>query len=209
MENLIFISIVIAVILSSIGSYWIDKLYKMPNAPLTYPNEIEKRSRPRKLLLTILLFFCTINVISIQTPNNVYLIAESFFLTIITFTDLEQYVIFDKILLPFAIIGMVSAFHLNLSIIDRLIAAIAGGGFFLLMAQLTKGAIGGGDIKLIAVLGIWLGTENLITVATMGCIFAGLAALIMIVTKQKDCKSYFAYGPYFTLTTIFISIFSR
>ena len=104
---------------------------------------------------------------------------------------------------------MVSAFHLNLSIIDRLIAAIAGGGFFLLMAQLTKGAIGGGDIKLIAVLGIWLGTENLITVATMGCIFAGLAALIMIVTKQKDCKSYFAYGPYFTLTTIFISIFSR
>ena len=198
------ISLIIAFILTLIGSYWIDKLYAMPNAPLSFPDEIDRRSRLRKPVLliaicTLIYYFAQLNL-----PEFIYLLLAVFFLLLITMTDFEQYVIFDRMLLPFAIIGCIAAFHLNLSIYDHAIAALAGGGVLLLIAILTKGAIGGGDIKLIAVIGIWFGTDRLFTILIIGFILGGIAAFIMLLTKQKERKSYFAYGPYFALTAIFI-----
>lgn len=72
---------------------------------------------------------------------------------------------------------------------------------FLLLGILSRGALGGGDIKLIACLGLWLGTDALIFVAVAGSIFGGLSALVLLLGKKKR-KSAFAYGPYFTLTTL-------
>lgn len=95
-------------------------------------------------------------------------------------------------------------FHLNLPIVDRMIATIFGGGIFFLLSILSRGGIGGGDIKLVAVLGLWLGTEKLLNVVLVSCILAGICAGILILTKKKDRKDFFAYGPYFALTTIFI-----
>ena len=111
-------------------------------------------------------------------------------------------------LLPFAIIGVIAALHLNLPIFDRFIAALIGGGIFLFLAMLS-GGIGGGDIKLVAVLGIWLGTENLLNVVLIASICGGICAAIMILFKLKDRKSYFAYGPYFALAAIFIILFDK
>ena len=71
-----------------------------------------------------------------------------------------------------------------------------------MLTVLTKGAIGGGDIKLIAALGLWLGVRPLITVIAYGFIAGGIAALFLLVTKQKQRNSYFAYGPYFALSGI-------
>lgn len=194
----------IAILLSFVGSKWIDFLYKMPSAPLTFPKEISSRSKFRQPLLTIILFVCFLNLQKFSAPLIFYLTAAVFFLALIIFTDFEQYIIFDKILLPFAIIGIVAIIHLNLPIIDRIIATVFGGGIFLLLAILSGGGIGGGDIKLVAVLGLWLGTEKLLNVVLISCIFAGICAGILILTKQKDRKDFFAYGPYFAMSTIFI-----
>ncbi|MBQ7705796.1 MAG: hypothetical protein IJT73_10295 [Selenomonadaceae bacterium] len=50
----------------------------------------------------------------------------------------------------------------------------------------------------------WLGSAILLDVVIKACILGSAVALIMILTKQKDRTSYFAYGPYFTLTAIYI-----
>ena len=154
----------------------------------------------------LLMFGCVLHFSSVPMPQTIYLIIASFFLLMVTFTDFEQYVIFDLMLLPFAVIGIIAMIHLNWSIYDHLIAAVVGGSAFLLLAITTHGAIGGGDIKLIAVLGIWLGSKILLNVVVIGCILAGVSGLMMLVMKQKDRKSFFAYGPYFALTTIYILI---
>ena len=73
---------------------------------------------------------------------------------------------------------------------------------FFLLAVITKGAIGGGDIKLIAAMGLWFGYRSLLTVIMYGFLAGGAAALLMLLTKQKKRKSYFAYGPYFALSEI-------
>ena len=204
MEIEIILSFFFAILFSFVGSKWIDFLYKMPSAPLTFPEKIESRAKFRKPILTIILFVSFFYLQKFSAPTIFYLAAAIFFLSLIIFTDFEQYIIFDKILLPFAIIGVAAMIHLNLPIADRIIAAIFGGGIFFLLSVLSGGGIGGGDIKLVAVLGLWLGTEKLLSVVLFSCIFAGISAGILILTKQKDRKDFFAYGPYFALTTIFI-----
>ena len=200
--EIIFI-LLIAVILTFIGSSWIDFLYKMPSAPLSFPNDIESRAKFRKPCLIVILVICFYRLCEISMPLKIYMAIAIFFLVLIIFTDFEQYVIFDKILAPFALIGIVAAVHLNLPIFDRIFAATVGGGLFLLIAILTNNGIGGGDIKLVTVLGIWLGAENLINVVLIACIGGGIFAAIMLLTKRANRKSYFAYGPYFALSAIF------
>ncbi len=204
----IILNVLIAAVLTVIGSRWINFLYAMPNAPLSFLHEIENRAKFRKPGLFLLLSICFIKLSSIPAPLKFYMATEIFFLSLIIFTDFEQYVIFDKMLLPFAIIGVIAALHLNLPIFDRFIAALIGGGIFLFLAMLS-GGIGGGDIKLVAVLGIWLGTENLLNVVLIASICGGICAAIMILFKLKDRKSYFAYGPYFALAAIFIILFDK
>ncbi|MBQ7198599.1 MAG: prepilin peptidase, partial [Selenomonadaceae bacterium] len=203
----IIFSVLIAAVLTFIGTRWINFLYAMPNAPLSFPDEIESRAKFRTPCLFLLLTICIFNLWTIPAPKFFYVAAAIFILSMIIFTDFEQYVIFDKMLLPFALIGGVEIFHLNLPFVERLIAAIIGGGIFLLLAILSRGGIGGGDIKLVAVLGMWLGIEKLLNVIIIAAIAGGIVAVILILTKQKDRKSYFAYGPYFALAAIYILIF--
>lgn len=198
------VSIILSLILTGAGSLWINTLYKMPNAPLTFPEEIVSRSKFRPALMFLLMFVCIFHFSETPLPKFFYLTTIIFFLTMITFTDFEQYTIFNKMLLPFAVLGILAAVHLNLPLTDRIISAVVGGGIFLVMAFLSHGGIGGGDIKLVFVLGLWLGSEILLNVVLLASIFGGIVAVFLLATKQMSRRSYFAYGPYFTLTTLVI-----
>ena len=54
---------------------------------------------------------------------------------------------------------------MNLNVQENVTSALIGGGVFLLLAIVSKGSLGGGDVKLIAALGLWLGVEKLIFMA--------------------------------------------
>ena len=131
-----------------------------------------------------------------------YAILQIAFLSYITVTDFEQYVIFDAMLLPFAIIGLCYTLHMHLPLGEHVAAALAGGLLFFLLTVITKGSIGGGDIKLVTAMGLWFGYRSLLNVITYGLLTGGFAALLMLLTKQKKRNSYFAYGPYFALSGI-------
>jgi len=124
------------------------------------------------------------------------------FMLFITFTDFEQYVIFDKVLLPLLLLALLFTPLLQAPLIDRMIAAFTGGLLMLLLAVFTHGGIGGGDIKLIFVLGFWLGTELLFSVLLLGFIAGGIAAILLLLTKKKNRTGTFAYGPYFALAAL-------
>ena len=204
--GLIFFSMFATVIMTFVGTFWIDRLYRS-SAELTFPEKISDRSRFRRPIL-----FCSFAVLngiiflSTNMPEKFFLPAAIFFLVLMTVTDFEQYMIFDAMTLPFAILGAAYVWQMNLDIFDHATAAVIGGGFFLLLAIFTKGAIGGGDVKLVAALGLWLGSENLLNVVIFATLIGGLAATFMILAKQKDCNSYFAYGPYFALTAIYFLV---
>ena len=189
-----------------VGSFWIDCLYKLPNAPLTFSDKILERGRFRKILLTVIFFVAILFSSEIPKSFAAYNLTAIFFLSLITMTDFEQYIIFDKMLLPFALASLPFIFILELPLPNHLSAALIGGGFFFFLMALSKNALGGGDVKLIFVLGLWFG-ENLLPIILAGTIFAGFFALIFLSAKIKSRKDFFAYGPYFCIAAFLYLIF--
>lgn len=197
-------AILTAAVCAVVGSAWINHLYsKAPAELLSFPEGITSRAIYRKPLLFLLLAACIVKVSIITTPPTFfYWIAAIVLLSFVTVTDFEQYVIFDAMLLPFAVVGFAYTIHMELPVANHIVAALGGGLLFFILTIITKGAIGGGDIKLIASMGLWLGVRPMLSVITYGFITGGLAALFLLITKQKSRHSYFAYGPYFALSGV-------
>lgn len=214
MTVLIFFKTLTAILLAVIGtiiaSRWITCLYQKNNSILSYPESLSTNSRYRRMFLPFILgtIFCWQ---LITLPDNILpmilKIFGSYFLLLFTITDIEQEVIFDAMQLPFVILGLFFTLMTEMPITNHLTAALGGGFIFLIIAILTRGGIGGGDIKLIAALGIWFGTEKLLTIACIGFLMGGLFAFGLLISKRKKRTDYFAYGPFFTLTALFYFLF--
>ena len=189
-----------AVLAALAGSRWVDYLYRLPTAPLSFPEKIYGSNKFRKIFLTIIFFAAIIYCAEMPTIKAAYSLTAIFFLTLITVTDFEQYIIFDKMLLPFAVIGVIFAIQTGISLTNHLTAALIGGLIFYVLMVLTKNGIGGGDVKLVAVLGLWFGADGLSSVILSATVIAGISAVILLLTKIKSRKDYFAYGPYFCIS---------
>lgn len=192
------------------GARWLARLYVSDREALSFPARAEAQTRRHAALLfaaLLLMFSWTALTMQHLEPRFLaFLLVFQFFLILYTVTDLEQQVIFDRMLAPFALIGLLSLPLLGRVASDHLLAALAGGGVFLALAIATRGGIGGGDIKLIAALGLWLGTDQLLTVACTGMILGGVAALLLLVTKRRKRGEMFAYGPYFTVAALVLTL---
>lgn len=69
----------------------------------------------------------------------------------------------------------------------------------MLLLAAHRGGLGGGDIKLTAACGLYLGADGVL----IGCFFAALLALLIHLIpypgKKKDPQDTFAFGPYLSI----------
>ena len=197
---MIVIYFLAALVATFAGSSWIDYLYRLPTAPLSFPEKIHGSNKFRKIFLTVTFFAAIIHCAEMSTIQAIYYLTAIFFLTLITVTDFEQYIIFDKMLLPFAGIGIIFSMLMKFSLTNHLTAAFIGGAIFYALMVVTKNGIGGGDVKLVAVLGLWLGIDGLSSFILSATVIAGVVVVILLLTKIKSRKDFFAYGPYFCIS---------
>ncbi|WP_294521847.1 A24 family peptidase [uncultured Anaerovibrio sp.] len=139
-------------------------------------------------------------------PLLLSVLVAAVFLLQFTISDLLWQLIFDKQLALFALLGLLRILLLNGPFLDYVLAAGVGGGIFWLMAVITRGGIGGGDVKLIAALGLWLGTDLLYQTVVWGIILGGVGAILLLVTKKRQRKEAFPYGPYFAISGLVMLI---
>ena len=136
--------------------------------------------------------------------NTGLIVAISVLLTIlafISFIDARQGIIPDKLLLFLLIPSTYLAIQTGLS--SGLTAFFLGGLLFLLMAIFSGGGVGGGDIKLVSVLGLALGVPGL--VVTLGITFIlGLTGSIAIklLKRQSGLDSTIPLAPYITMGVV-------
>ncbi len=185
------------------GNRWIDFLYDRNESILTFPEKRKSRGRFRIFLLATAFLLVSLRCVFISASlmELSFLLFATVLLVLMTVTDFEQYCLFDAMTIPFALGGAVLATFIYGSTWHWIAGA---GGFlvFLLIAILSRGALGGGDVKLIGALGLWLGLESFLFVVAVGVLTGGLSAVLMLLFKVKTKKSAFAYGPYFTLTAL-------
>ena len=200
----------IAAILCAVGGSlaacrYIDTLYQQKRDILSFPQQTGfqalQRRRYLPAVLGILFAFCLLNF-EFDFFVIVLTLLFIYFLVIFTITDWEQQVIFDITLLPFSLLGLIFCLVTGADLAAHLLAALGGGFLFLLLAVLTRGGIGGGDIKLIAALGLWLGVDALVEVVAWGFIAGGIGAFFLLKFRHKKKTDTFAYGPFFTIAAL-------
>ncbi len=140
-------------------------------------------------------------------------------LVVITFIDLDFQIIPDSITLPGIIIGLLSAsfllpdpfivhrFALSLSVVgfkNSLAGLLFGGGLFYLIAELGRritktDALGGGDIKMMALVGAFMGWKSILLTTFIGSLSGSLVGIFLMVAKGKGSKSRIPFGPFLAL----------
>lgn len=122
------------------------------------------------------------------------------FLIVITFIDYDHQLILDKMLIWFAGAGVVINLLLNfVSVLDMIIAAVSGGGLLLLIAILTRGGMGGGDIKFCAAIGLWLGLKLTLLTIFLAFIIGGFVSLLLLILRIKKRKEFIPFGPFIAI----------
>ncbi|MDR3256438.1 MAG: A24 family peptidase [Endomicrobium sp.] len=116
------------------------------------------------------------------------------------------------------IIGILSSF-INLTLgatclsrfINSILGIFAGGGVLLAIGILgqfiyKKEVMGGGDIKLMAGVGAFIGWEKVLFAIFIAAVLGSITGLILLVLKKVERKGYISFGPFLSVAS-FIIIF--
>jgi leader peptidase (prepilin peptidase)/N-methyltransferase len=130
----------------------------------------------------------------------VYLLAAT--LLVVTFIDLDHRIIPDAITLPGIPIGLAASFGLTaLTPLASLTGILAGGGSLFLVAwgyqALTKrDGMGGGDIKLLAMIGAFIGWQGVLFTIFVASFTGTLAGVGLMLRRGADMKLAVPFGPF-------------
>ncbi len=141
-------------------------------------------------------------------------------LVVIFFIDLDHQIIPNGITLP----GIPLALILGATVLPdpflrqellglkaAVIGFLAGGGFFYLIAVVGKAifkkdAMGGGDIKMMAMVGGLMGWKAVILTTFMGSLLGSIIGVALIQLKGREWGSRIPFGPYLALGAL-VSLF--
>jgi leader peptidase (prepilin peptidase)/N-methyltransferase len=119
-------------------------------------------------------------------------------LVMVTLTDLERRVIPNSILIAGSVIGLGIIVGTDPSSLpERGVAAVAAGGFLLVAALLYPRGMGMGDVKLAAVMGLFLGRE--VAPAMLVALLAGALLGLAIMLREgaaRGRKRAVPFGPF-------------
>ena len=120
--------------------------------------------------------------------------------------DFHYGLIFDRLTLPMAILGV--CFHLHgLSDVPALLLGFLAGGIpLLVLFVLTNGGMGGGDVKLAAAGGLWLGWQGAFLALALASWLGGIAAMILLLSGRRRRRDAMAFGPFLS-AGIYLSFF--
>lgn len=124
-------------------------------------------------------------------------------LVIITVSDLAYMIIPDKVLMFFAGLFLIERIFIPLiPWWDSLAGAAVGFILLLLIAVVSKGGMGGGDIKLFAVVGFVLGVKMLLLSFFLSTLFGALFGVIGLLLGSIKRKQTIPFGPFIALGTL-------
>ncbi len=129
-------------------------------------------------------------------------------LVVITFIDLDHQIIPDVISLPGIVVGFLCSFAIPwLTWSDSLLGILLGGGSLWLVAVLyelltKKEGMGGGDIKLLAMIGAFLGWKAILPIIFFSSLIGSLVGVPVMLAKKADSTLAIPFGPFLALGAV-------
>jgi leader peptidase (prepilin peptidase)/N-methyltransferase len=133
-------------------------------------------------------------------------------LIVITFIDLDHQIIPDVLTLPGIPIFFLAAIFLvknpwKVPWQEALIGLLIGGGMLFTIAYIyqlitKREGMGGGDIKLLAMIGGFLGWKSLIFILLVSSFSGAIVGIAAMVIQKKDMKYAIPFGPFLSAAAI-------
>jgi leader peptidase (prepilin peptidase)/N-methyltransferase len=147
-------------------------------------------------------------------------------LIVISFIDLDVWIIPNEISLPGIVLGFLFSvvgyfldgerYEFLPSPLSSLVGIIAGGGFLWAVAEIyervrKKEGMGGGDIKLLAMIGSFLGGLSFPITLFIASVLGSAVGLVVMVLKKTGFKPDLAipFGPFLCTSAVLFLFFSK
>ena len=166
-------------------------------------------------IITMIIYICLLYKFNLSLELLKYGILTPMLISVFI-TDLKTQTIPNRLALTIFEVGLIFVFVLgiqNLNIAkDMLLGMIVGGGVFLLITLIGgaiagKEAMGLGDVKLMAALGLYLGAVNIALISIIAFIVGAIVSIVLLIIGKSKKDGYVPFGPFIviaTLITIFI-----
>ena len=131
-------------------------------------------------------------------------------LVIINVSDIAYMLIPNKILLFFLPLFIVGRVFSPLSPWwDSIVGALVGFGILYLIAVVSKGGMGGGDIKLFFLLGIVLGTWNSLLTLFLASFIGMFVGIIVLKKRGQGRKTPVPFGPSIAVAAVIVYFYGE
>jgi len=129
-------------------------------------------------------------------------------LIVITVIDLYHQIIPDVVSIPGIGIGLLCSLILpHLTFVESITGILVGGGSLFLVATLyqwlfKREGMGGGDVKLLAMIGAFLGWKAVLLTIFLSSLVGSIIGIVVIVLKGKDFKYAIPFGPFLSFGAV-------
>jgi len=125
--------------------------------------------------------------------------------------DLEHELILNKVVYPAMIVALLLAlvpqpWLTRWIVVNGVANAALGGGvgfaMFLVIAIVSRGGMGWGDVKLVALIGLAVGFPLVLFSIILGAILGSVVALALMIAKKRKFKETLPFGPFLALAAM-------
>ncbi len=142
------------------------------------------------------------------------------FLIVLTIIDIDTMTLPNSLTYSCSILGLLLLLlqdivinqNSDLYFLDHFLAflfSFIGISFFsyFLKILMNKNVFGGGDAKLIAMSGAWLGPSGVEIVITLSFLFGGIFSLLLLLLRKIRRGDYIPFGPFICLSTFLVWVY--
>jgi leader peptidase (prepilin peptidase)/N-methyltransferase len=136
-------------------------------------------------------------------------------LIVVSFIDLDHQIIPDVISLPGIVLGLVvSALGQGPPLLDSVVGVFVGGGILYAVAIgyhacTGREGMGGGDIKLLAMIGAFLGWRGVLVTLIIGSFTGAVVGTSLIVARRAQSRIPIPFGPFLALGAVCALAFGK
>jgi leader peptidase (prepilin peptidase) / N-methyltransferase len=177
---------------------------RLPNYASVPAAQVHRHPRRKWIVLAgLIVLFTLLALHNYADPARLFVSwCYAWFLTTVLVIDLETRRVLNIMLLPASVFAVAAGLWLGEPSLGSMLggAAVGFGLFWCLYLlgrmKYGRGALGFGDVKLVAVIGLMTGYPNVLNALVIGAMLGGAAAVILLLTRRAGWTSTTAYAPY-------------
>jgi len=159
-------------------------------------------------LATGLLFAAVVAVHGVSLVSLRYLVFVSL-LIIVAGTDINTRLIPNAVTYPGMAIGLIlSLFIPGISFLQSIIGLLVCGGVVYVLALASRGGMGGGDIKLMGMMGALLGWDAGLLALFIGAFLGSVVGIVRIAWGKQKRRDPMPFGPFLAVGGLISAFFA-